>query len=244
MALLLIIIAPNGHILANIAIVSQFSLAIDLSSKGLPGQLRHFQPCRTRDQPPLPCRKGTKRIPFPHRRVGDAKICSRVHMWTELVNVDCPSTHGRIFLVSERCHLELTRTVLSAWTVATSHGEKSLSKAVKDGVERVVGCWLQRCNQHLLRERRHDRYTAASEGDWGNPQSPRLHPQQERQVGTMNTADIGHSGTDMPATALMLSTISAGRRPGRRRKQSRAGCRRRAPEHDPLSKRDPIDVGW
>src|SRR3954470_22224132 len=39
MALLLIIIAPNGHILANIAIVSQFSLAIDLSSKGLPGQL-------------------------------------------------------------------------------------------------------------------------------------------------------------------------------------------------------------
>src|SRR4051794_1182601 len=40
MALLLIIIAPNGHILANIAIVSQLSLAIDLSSKGLPGQLR------------------------------------------------------------------------------------------------------------------------------------------------------------------------------------------------------------
>jgi len=40
MALLLIIIAPNGHILANIAIVSQFSLAIDLSSKGLPGQLQ------------------------------------------------------------------------------------------------------------------------------------------------------------------------------------------------------------
>src|SRR3954452_12345534 len=40
MALLLIIIAPNGHILANIAIVSQFSLAIDPSSKGLPGQLR------------------------------------------------------------------------------------------------------------------------------------------------------------------------------------------------------------
>src|SRR4051812_47171265 len=39
-ALLLIIIAPNGHILANIAIVSQLSLAIDLSSKGLPGQLR------------------------------------------------------------------------------------------------------------------------------------------------------------------------------------------------------------
>src|SRR4051794_16357220 len=39
MALLLIIIAPNGHILANIAIVSQLSLAIDLSSKGLPGQL-------------------------------------------------------------------------------------------------------------------------------------------------------------------------------------------------------------
>src|SRR3954466_9554852 len=40
MALLLIIIAPNRHILANIAMVSQFSLAIDLSSKGLPGQLR------------------------------------------------------------------------------------------------------------------------------------------------------------------------------------------------------------
>src|SRR4051794_18828764 len=42
MALLLIIIAPNGHILANIAIVSQLSLAIDLSSKGLPGQLHQF----------------------------------------------------------------------------------------------------------------------------------------------------------------------------------------------------------
>jgi hypothetical protein len=41
MALLLIIIAPNGHILANIAMISQFSLAIDLSSKGLPGQLRN-----------------------------------------------------------------------------------------------------------------------------------------------------------------------------------------------------------
>src|SRR4051812_35783345 len=41
-ALLLIIIAPNGHILANIAIVSQLSLAIDLSSKGLPGQLRYL----------------------------------------------------------------------------------------------------------------------------------------------------------------------------------------------------------
>src|SRR4051794_6515043 len=40
MALLLIIIAPNGHILANIAMVSQFPLAIDLSSKGLPGQLQ------------------------------------------------------------------------------------------------------------------------------------------------------------------------------------------------------------
>jgi hypothetical protein len=40
MALLLIIIAQNGHILANIAIVSQLPLAIDLSSKGLPGQLR------------------------------------------------------------------------------------------------------------------------------------------------------------------------------------------------------------
>src|SRR3954452_18422815 len=40
MALFLIIIAPNGHILANIAIVSQLVLAIDLSSKGLPGQLR------------------------------------------------------------------------------------------------------------------------------------------------------------------------------------------------------------
>jgi len=39
---LLIIIAPNGHILANIAIVSQLSLAIDLSSKGLPGQLPIF----------------------------------------------------------------------------------------------------------------------------------------------------------------------------------------------------------
>jgi hypothetical protein len=39
MALLLIIIAQNGHILANIAIVSQLPLAIDLSSKGLPGQL-------------------------------------------------------------------------------------------------------------------------------------------------------------------------------------------------------------
>src|SRR4051812_3878747 len=46
MALLLIIIAPNGHILANIAIVSQFSLAIDLSSKGLPGQLRISPPQR------------------------------------------------------------------------------------------------------------------------------------------------------------------------------------------------------
>src|SRR3954449_2308478 len=43
MALLLIIIAPNGHISANIAMVSQFSLAIDLSSKGLPGQLRIFR---------------------------------------------------------------------------------------------------------------------------------------------------------------------------------------------------------
>jgi hypothetical protein len=40
MALLLIIIAQNGHILANIAIVSQLPLAIDLSSKGLPGQLQ------------------------------------------------------------------------------------------------------------------------------------------------------------------------------------------------------------
>jgi len=39
MVLLIIITAQNGHILANIAIVSQFRLAIDLSSKGLPGQL-------------------------------------------------------------------------------------------------------------------------------------------------------------------------------------------------------------
>src|SRR3954469_20826371 len=52
-ALLLIIIAPNGHILANIAIVSQFSLAIDLSSKGLPGQLQIFKNKR--------CLRGTAR---------------------------------------------------------------------------------------------------------------------------------------------------------------------------------------
>src|SRR4051795_2425287 len=42
MALLLIIIASDGHILANIAIVSQLWLAIDLSSKGLPGQLPSY----------------------------------------------------------------------------------------------------------------------------------------------------------------------------------------------------------
>src|SRR4051812_45709670 len=56
-ALLLIIIAPNGHILANIAIVSQLSLAIDLSSKGLPGQLQlRINSCIAVRQPkkPLP----------------------------------------------------------------------------------------------------------------------------------------------------------------------------------------------
>jgi hypothetical protein len=51
MALLLIIIAPNGHILPNIAMISQFSLAIDLSSKGLPGQLHKFlNPIHAQDE--------------------------------------------------------------------------------------------------------------------------------------------------------------------------------------------------
>src|SRR3954462_7903149 len=65
-ALLLIIIAPNGHILANIAIASQLSLAIDLSSKGLPGQLRSFSisagPAATR-QGGLPARRGAVAVP-------------------------------------------------------------------------------------------------------------------------------------------------------------------------------------
>jgi len=51
MALLLIIIAPNGHILANIAIVSQLPLAIDLSSKeswlGKSGQRDKWSFCLT-----------------------------------------------------------------------------------------------------------------------------------------------------------------------------------------------------
>jgi len=40
--------------------------------------------------------------------------------------------------------------------------------ADKNGVERVVGCTWGNPQVRLLRERRHDRYTAASEGDcWG-----------------------------------------------------------------------------
>jgi hypothetical protein len=69
-----------------------------------------------------------------------------------------------------------------------------------------------------------------------------IHP-KTGQPAAMNTANIGRSGTDMPATALMLSATSPGRRPGRRRRQSRAGCRRRAPGHDPVSKRNPLDLG-
>jgi hypothetical protein len=39
----------------------------------------------------------------------------------------------------------------------------------------------------------------------------------------MNTANIGHSETAMPATALMLSGTSAGRRPRQRRRRLCAG---------------------
>jgi hypothetical protein len=69
-----------------------------------------------------------------------------------------------------------------------------------------------------------------------------IHP-KTGQPAAMNTANIGRSETDKPATALMLSGASAGRHPGRRCTRPRAGCRRRAPGHDPVSKRDPLDLG-
>jgi hypothetical protein len=61
-----------------------------------------------------------------------------------------------------------------------------------------------------------------------------IHP-KTGQPAAMNTANIDRSGTDMPATGLMLSATSPGRRPRRRSRQSRAGYRRRAPGHDPVS---------
>ena len=70
-----------------------------------------------------------------------------------------------------------------------------------------------------------------------------IHP-KTGQPAAMNTANIGRSGTDMPAPALMLSGTLAGRRPGRRRRRSRAGCWWRVPGRDPVSKCDPIDFGW
>jgi hypothetical protein len=49
-----------------------------------------------------------------------------------------------------------------------------------------------------------------------------IHP-KTGQPAAMNTANIGLSGTAMPATALMLSGTSAGRRPRRRRRRLCAG---------------------
>ena len=49
-----------------------------------------------------------------------------------------------------------------------------------------------------------------------------IHP-KTGQPAAMNTANIGRSGTAMPATALMLSGTSAGRRPLRRRRRLCAG---------------------
>jgi hypothetical protein len=63
-----------------------------------------------------------------------------------------------------------------------------------------------------------------------------IHP-KAGQPAAMNAANIGHSETDMPATALMLSGTSA----GRRSRRLCAGCRRRASGRDPVSKRDPMD---
>src|SRR3954447_25240347 len=49
-----------------------------------------------------------------------------------------------------------------------------------------------------------------------------IHP-KTGQPAAMNTANIGHSETAMPATALMLSGTSAGRRPRRRSRRLCAG---------------------
>jgi hypothetical protein len=49
-----------------------------------------------------------------------------------------------------------------------------------------------------------------------------IHP-KTGQPAAMNTANIGRSGTAMPATALMLSGTSAGRRPRRRSRRLCAG---------------------
>jgi hypothetical protein len=49
-----------------------------------------------------------------------------------------------------------------------------------------------------------------------------IHP-KTGQLAAMNTANIGRSGTAMPATALMLSGTSAGRHPRRRSRRLCAG---------------------